>query len=118
MAGGGSEEHKLRIRYASRDLDKYVVVRGLIFERHTRTDQDGSFEVNVQCAEIRIATCEVQRLYAVAKVRKEQQLLGIVILRIRGLEAFCGYVPIQCRQAGGIRMTPRIDLERRQPQAG
>ena len=64
--------------------------RGLVLKRRTRTDQDRPFEVNIQCGKIRIAACELQRLYAVAQVRQEYELLGIVILRIRGLEAFCG----------------------------
>src|ERR1700679_3448715 len=95
-----------------------MVVCGLVLERSTWTHQDRPLEIDIQRGEARITAWDVQRLYAVAKVRQEHEPLGIVVLRIRGLKAVRGNVVVESRQAGGIGMTPSIDLHRRQAQAG
>ena len=74
-----------------------MVVFGLVFEWSTRAHEDRFFEINIHRAKIWIATRESQRLNAIAEVGQQYELLGIVILRIRGLEALCGNIVIERR---------------------
>src|ERR1700733_365272 len=94
---GGPKEYQLRLRDPARDLGKYVVVCGLVLKRSAREDQDRPFDIDIHRGKTRIDAWERQRLYAVAEVRQEYEPLGIVILRVRGLQAVGGHEVVECR---------------------